>query len=307
LKEKIAKLADAKDLSPYFLFLKPFTKQQLDTQIEGHFDLEDVLRSALHPIDLISFGSEQTFIPDSKWQADFEKFAVHAKSILIIPSDDLGTEWKIKWLVENKLLPSCIWLMPETPGWSSTIVNYEVPSPKGTTEIAFSGWEVELQSPTSPSKDEEDYDIVTNWNRASKALKAVGINLPPYQPRGMFFVIDDNGTAIAFQLIALSQTFLRVRKIRLALRDLQNPNKSSNAYAPSEFRLFSFVKEFFLFWSVFIVIGALLIGNGLYQFSLGGFSWLMLISLIYGVFILIPIAILIASNFSNVLRSRSGA
>lgn len=279
LQEQIVMSADPKRLPTYFLFLKPSALKHLDTQIKEHFDLEDVLRSALHPIHLISLekpsetiGAEQTFIPDPKWQADFEKFAEHAKSILVIPSNHPSTVWEIKWLAENKLLPNCIWLMPETPGWSNTYVNYEIPS----TDVF------------TISEGEEGYDYAAHWNEAIKALQELGIKLPPYQARGMFFVIDNNGTASAFQSIALSPTILRVRKIRRELKDLRNPAKSSqeDPYAPlSEPTRFSKVKETLLF----TIIGVLLIGYGLFQEFHNGFSWLMLLLIAFGAAFLLPL------------------
>jgi hypothetical protein len=279
LKEKIVKLADPTNLPVYFLFLKSFAIEHLDTQTEEHFDLENVLRSALHPIDLIPWekpngviGAEQTFIPNLEWQTNFEKLAIHAKSILLIPSDHPGTLWEIIWLVENRLFPSCIWLMPETPGWSSTNVNFEIPSP---SQISFSEGAVR-------------YDYAASWSQAVEALKVVGIKLPPYQARGMFFVIDHNGTASTFQPLALSRTAFRVRNIRQALKNLQDSIKSSkmDAYAPpSEPGLFSRVKETLLFTAV----GAACIGYGLYQELQRGFSWSMLIPIAFGISFLIPL------------------
>ncbi len=279
LQEQIVMSADPKRLPIYFLFLKPFALKHLDTQIKEHFDLEDILRSALYPIHLISLekpsetiGTEQTFIPNPTWQADFEKFAVHAKSILVIPSDYPSMVWEIKWLVENKLLPSCIWLMPETPGWSKTYVNYEIPS----TEVF------------TVSEEEEGYDYAVHWNEAIKALQELGIKLPPYQARGMFFVIDNNGTASAFQPLALSPIFLRVRKIRRELKNLRDPAKSSqeDPYAPpSEPTRFSKVKETL----PFTIIGVLLIGYGLFQEFHNGFSWSMLFIIAFGAAFLFPL------------------
>jgi hypothetical protein len=279
LKEKIVKLDDPKNLPSYFLYLKPLAvKQHLDTQTKEHFDLENVLRSALDPIDLIPLENpsemidvEQIFIPNSEWQAKFEKLAINAKSILFIPSYLPDALWEIKWLIENRLLPRCLWLMPETPGWSNTFVNFEVPTP----------------SPITISEGKGVYDYSAFWGKTVEAMKVVGIKLPPYQDKGMVFVIDENGTASAFQLLALSPIFFRVRKVRKALRNLKNPKKSSkeNAYAPpSEPGFFSKVKENLLF----TVIGAGFIGYGLYQEFHNGFSWSMLFFIAFGAFFLLP-------------------
>lgn len=217
--------------------------------------MEVIFAAALHQTEtLIALGRQGEIIggasrlvsTDSEWKTTVEILAEHAKSILIVPSNHEGTLWEIELLKEHNWLSKSIWIMPETisqTGFNAGVVSI-VPR-------IYRKWGYYIYPPI--------------WNQATEAVKKLNIELPTYENKGMIFMIDQDGKTCLFQPLALSKTSNKVRRLRKAIRDLKDPNKSSweNIHTPEKepSQISGYI--------IFTLIGIALIGGG---FFLGFFT-----------------------------------
>jgi hypothetical protein len=98
-------------------------------------------------------GTGKILTTESEWREDMVLLASHAEMIVIVPLNFPGTAWEIRWLVDNHLLPKCVFIMP----------------------ASMSG--------------ARDYD--EPWKEAVSSLSALGIEPPDYQSSGQVFIVED--------------------------------------------------------------------------------------------------------------------
>jgi hypothetical protein len=185
-------------LDEYCLYLRPFeiteTIPSQDRDEQYSSDFESILDRALSPkITVVGIGGPEFTEGIAKidfsfheeidnWQVAYKILAKYASLIIAIPSSHKGTLWELKWLVENKYLDKTIFFMPNT--------------------ISLG------------------YDHETEWNRASEALNQFNVELPVYHKGGMFFILNGQGYVADQYIYDPSATFLRVQRIKKAIRNL---------------------------------------------------------------------------------------
>jgi hypothetical protein len=202
----------------FSLYLRPFCSTgTLDTQgrIGGAaepLDLETVLAKAVaprlrllalsRPTEAEVIGADRLYLPDTGWWPPFQKLALRATNIFLLPSQHQGTLHEIQWLFGQGHLKKCIFIMPETPsggGWKRQIV---VTIPKAV---------VMTENP--------DIDHASNWRLAVNAVKEeTGVALPEYDERGAVFTLNTDGSLRAREALGLSRSFFRVGNLRKALQ-----------------------------------------------------------------------------------------
>lgn len=201
---QIRKKLDAGEQPAYSLFLRPFISagkmkiQYTDigdapwlyTNPEKSKDLETIFADALEStVPLIGLGKKsdyegtgKTESSDKEWQNELKFLAKNANILIVVPSSNDGIKWEIKWILKNKYLKKCIFIMPPA------------------VFVKSFNWEI-------------------NWNITKNELKNFGIDLPQYNKRGLIFTYG-NDKKINFRLtIDKSNLFLYSRrKIRQIAR-----------------------------------------------------------------------------------------
>jgi hypothetical protein len=126
-------------------------------------DLESYVGQAVHGVaPLIALGrpgenvgAGRIATADAHWQADIDVLIRRARGVLLVPSDRAGTRWEIDQLQRSGLLPKVIFVMPPRAG--------------------------------------SGYDSAARWEAARAALASQGLQLPPYNPRGLLFELAPDG------------------------------------------------------------------------------------------------------------------
>ena len=97
-----------------------------------------------------AFGAGRIHTTEENWTDDLRLLGRHAKKCVVVPSARFGTQWEIRWVVAEGLLPKCCFYMP--------------PRTRG-------------------------FDCAQDWTAAKEAVADV-LELPDYDARGMLLSYD---------------------------------------------------------------------------------------------------------------------
>ena len=207
----------------FSLYLRPFDSTnelpvQFDhgrhTIIGERIDLENILRLSLarkslfiaigRPDDDI-IGADRIEGTDD-WRLTVADLIGRAERIFVLPSHHDGTLWEIAWLVKNRRLANCIWIMPECVFRKGTQL---VVTPLSINWFQSQGNQTVLEK------------AKMEWSQAANAVKTYGVHLPAYQEQGLLFKLNDAGQVVASEPLNLRNTLRRVSKVRRLIRRLQ--------------------------------------------------------------------------------------
>jgi hypothetical protein len=149
--------------------------------------------SGIHPNFSFAPGVGMIKTTAGMWRWDFKRLANSAELLLIIPYAYEGTMYELKEIKENEYLDKCIFIMPET--------------------LDGGTWHKE------------------QWEKGMEKVKQLGIELPPYERRGMLFKVSQDGCVTdAFKLNANLGRAPRVQRLikRLSRNIEDRKNKSGS-------------------------------------------------------------------------------
>ena len=207
----------------FSLYLRPFAStNELPVQFDHgrnkiigeRIDLERILQLSLVRSGLFIavgrsdddiIGADRVESTDD-WHARVADLINRADRIFVLPSHHKGTLWEIEWLVKNRRLANCIWIMPECVFRKGTQV---------VVTVLSINW---FQSAGNQAAVDE---AKMEWSRATNAVKAFGVHLPAHREEGLLFKMDDAGQVVASEPLNLRNTLGRVRKVRRLIRRLQ--------------------------------------------------------------------------------------
>lgn len=192
----------ADDIPPFCLYLRPFeVTNRLPALVSDaggvekgeSVDFESLLADSLAPqYRLIALGQPgeihgagRVLTSGDTWREEFRTLAGAADFILLLPSANPGTFEEITWLAGNGLTSRCVWLMPPAVEPDA---------------LADTGQRQRLES---------------RWERARSACATLGLDLPPYDARGVLFRIGPDGGVLATEPAASG--FLATASLRRSL------------------------------------------------------------------------------------------
>lgn len=205
----------------YTLYLRPFTltdklpgqplshQEFEDAPGPEHLDLETLLHRTFRPhLDFIAAGRDSEYLGagritlDEKWRDDIERLSVAATLIVLVPSANDGTLWEMRMLRRRNLLDRTVFVMPETLASPSTVVVER--RLLGESFDGADGYRLEAHH----------VDLARAWQEARAAASLMGMELPPYDPRGMLFTLGPDGHPVSSAPLCLMSTARRVRRLR---------------------------------------------------------------------------------------------
>jgi hypothetical protein len=206
----------------FSLYLRPFVSTnelpvQFDhgrnTIVAERIDLESILRRSLSGTgrfvavgrsgdDVLGADRIETAVD---WRTRVASLSSRAERIFILPSHHEGTLWEIAWLVRNRRVADCIWIMPECvfrPGRKVVVTVFGI------------NWFYSEGNQTAVDKARQE------WCLTTAAVTACGVHLPAYREEGLLFKVDETGQVIASEPLDLCGTLRRVRKVRRIIERL---------------------------------------------------------------------------------------
>ena len=226
LRQVMAQTPDApteRNAPRFSLYLRPFdSTNELPVQFDHgrhtilaeRIDLENILRLslarnglfvAMGRLDDDIIGADRVEGTDD-WQVRVADLISRADRIFVLPSHHEGTLWEIEWLVKNRRLANCIWIMPECVFRRGTQL---VVTPFSINWFQSEGNQAALET------------AKMEWSQATNAVKAYGVHLPAFQEEGLLFTMNDAGQVVASEPLNLRNTLRRVSKVRRLIRRLQ--------------------------------------------------------------------------------------
>ncbi len=132
-----------------------------DMRGERTLDLEALLGEAVEPFAPLvalgkpgeQFGAGRIHSDETTWREKLGLLAQGARFIFVLPSDSAGTKWEVEWVQESGMLGKCLFVMPPE-NWF--------------------GW-------------------TERWEAIAGEMCRTGIRLPPYQPQGQIFTMNNAG------------------------------------------------------------------------------------------------------------------
>jgi hypothetical protein len=171
----LEKLKKGEEVPPYSVYLRTFAvtnklrigyrENPLIAKVDRdeHRDLETLLSEAFETYEpMIALGlpgehvgAGRILSEESTWKEEIELALVHASTIVMVPSHRAGTRWEVEWLGRN--------------GWDKTLF-------------------------LMPPRDKfTRADNTLAWEIAAQFLSPTSLRLPPYDARGMIFIVDRYG------------------------------------------------------------------------------------------------------------------
>lgn len=168
-------------VTDYVLYLRPFSttgrlavsnpKRRWLPLLPGYYEhqgtleFESLLSQALPPaLPLVALGrpgehigAGRIRVDDADWRDAFERLVAQAAWIVMIPSHEGETRWEVTRLISDGHLDKTVFLMPPQP-----------PPAKGI-------------------------DLPVYWSTMREELSALGLEVPRYNPAGLFFRIGPAG------------------------------------------------------------------------------------------------------------------
>jgi hypothetical protein len=117
--------------------------------------------------------------PDEYWFPNFQILCADAKVILIAPEITDSLKQELNYLIKNKYLNKCVFVMP--------------PISEGEYDEKEAGFAMVETRTNSLRKDKR-------WELASKTYEEYGIKIPAYNKLGALFLFDCNGNVIESNL-----------------------------------------------------------------------------------------------------------
>jgi hypothetical protein len=131
--ELIEAVRDGKSPPSFFLYLRPFYSDELFVSnpdvsslpfLPSHYSAPSVSWESVFAKRVEAFGrlvslgrtsdtlgADRIETSDGVWTSEFVLLASLADRIFVWPSTRPGTRWEIKWLLEQKLLPKCVFVV----------------------------------------------------------------------------------------------------------------------------------------------------------------------------------------------------
>jgi hypothetical protein len=209
------------DIPRFALYLRWFgTTDHLATQpvnvpgreIDQHTDLETLLHRALYPLPLVAlgrpgemYGAGRVPADEKTWQGTVARLALAATTILVIPAAHPGTLWELAWLKRSHCLAKTVLIMPQDPHAPSGhwIIR------EGPEQIFGTQWE-----------GGHTFDYAGEWASARASAGSLGLALPAYEPQGMLFALDDDGSLRDQRPLSIVGVLRQTPKLRASLAGL---------------------------------------------------------------------------------------
>lgn len=160
---------------PFFLYLRPFdTTARLTQPVAypssenfrfwaGAAELEQRLANALEPCAPLiglagpgaALGAGRAGAADAEWQQVINALLMHCRTVFLVPGVSAGTMWEIETIrARPDFLDRTVFIMPTAS---------------------------------------DDFPVQQHWEDATRALKTLGMTLPPYKREGLLFTLNADG------------------------------------------------------------------------------------------------------------------
>jgi len=127
-------------------------------------------------------------ISEDGWFESFKKVASLSSGIILFPSGTDGCIQELKWIIEEKYLEKCIFVMPpEALSQFQSLVSALV--------LHFIPWK---------SATDDTVELIHRqcefWKVAQTNYAVLGIQLPPYRPSGLLFAVSNERSLKVIQM-----------------------------------------------------------------------------------------------------------